>query len=600
MVQNNEFYGFNRSVDPMLKNKTRSNHICGLTGTKNTYSTISQPMVDACLLYARMETGTDCGGVGKKQELYMAELKRNDGDYDIAIFDQETGQISAAVYNPVTKDVSNYRAIQRGGEKGHIIYLALMPMFLQNNEFQDHIKTLKDYPFLDVLFNGIGEDEALHTLAILCDVIYRMLNEEIITVEIPADMTFPKIRKQALSRGSYKPDQTVAGSLKVFMPVIERADSISVFSGNEAKYEVKPLNSGREFSDEEKALIPAIPATYVMPEQVVYFQTLMLETTGSPNPVRTIMGRGESGTGKTKGMMALASILNLPYLHFTCGADTELADLQGMMLPVTQDDKSDMSGLMINGQEIPGTDDIVYNPMGTYQKVFGKEPGKKPVEEIMEDLFKHCMEMAVSSCHKQDAPSQQGYRFTDTDIIRAIEHGYLVELQEPAAIMQQGVLVSLNSVTEPDGSIRLANGKLIKRHPDTVICYTTNIDYEGLRPINQSVLDRVQHLIDFEMPSDAAMIERCINLSGLHNREVVENMLHTVQEMEAHCKSKMVLDGIIGPRSFYNWATGAKVTKRPYLTGMTAVVSKATANKTVQAELKSILEQHFTPNERIA
>jgi len=81
----------------------------------------------------------------------------------------------------------------------------------------------------------------------------------------------------------------------------------------------------------------------------------------------------------------------------------------------------------------------------------------------------------------------------ETDFVKALKHGYLVEVQEPSTIIQPGVLVGLNSLLEQEGSITLPTGEIIRRHPDTVVIVTTNVSYEGCRPMNRatrSVLKR--------------------------------------------------------------------------------------------------------------
>ena len=58
------------------------------------------------------------------------------------------------------------------------------------------------------------------------------------------------------------------------------------------------------------------------------------------------------------------------------------------------------------------------------------------------------------------------YTYVETDFVKALKHGYLVEVQEPSTIIQPGVLVGLNSLLEQEGSITLPTGEIIRRHPD--------------------------------------------------------------------------------------------------------------------------------------
>ena len=45
------------------------------------------------------------------------------------------------------------------------------------------------------------------------------------------------------------------------------------------------------------------------------------------------MLRGPAGTGKTMGAKAIAAGLNLPYMKYTCSANTEIFDFVGMIFP---------------------------------------------------------------------------------------------------------------------------------------------------------------------------------------------------------------------------------------------------------------------------
>ena len=50
----------------------------------------------------------------------------------------------------------------------------------------------------------------------------------------------------------------------------------------------------------------------------------------------------------------------------------------------------------------------------------------------------------VQALSKRTGESQSGgqtYRYVDTDFIKALRYGYVIEIQEPSTIVQPGVLV---------------------------------------------------------------------------------------------------------------------------------------------------------------
>ncbi|MGC3549460.1 hypothetical protein ACPTGT_12240, partial [Enterococcus faecium] len=57
-----------------------------------------------------------------------------------------------------------------------------------------------------------------------------------------------------------------------------------------------------------------------------------------------------------------------------------------------------------------------------------------------------------------DYPDAIHYSYNPSEIVRAIEKGYLLEIQEPTVIRVASVLVALNSALEPKGMLNLPTG----------------------------------------------------------------------------------------------------------------------------------------------
>ena len=97
---------------------------------------------------------------------------------------------------------------------------------------------------------------------------------------------------------------------------------------------------------------------------------------------------------------------------------------------------------------LPDLDDMDYDPAGTYQKLSGME---KP-DATSQDCMSLVMEMVTNKLQQlckvqpESSDGRQTFTYIETDFIRALKHGYLVELQEPTTIIQPGVLVGLNSL----------------------------------------------------------------------------------------------------------------------------------------------------------
>src|SRR5690606_24342334 len=105
---------------------------------------------------------------------------------------------------------------------------------------------------------------------------------------------------------------------------------------------------------------------------------------------------------------------------------------------------------------------------------------------------------------------------------RAYENGWLLEIQEPTVIRDAAVLMSLNSALEPAGCINLPN-RIVHRHPDFVAVITTNRGYNGCRPLNEALRDRVQHCEKMDLPDIEVMTGR----AAAHTECKDEELLHT-------------------------------------------------------------------------
>ena len=144
---------------------------------------------------------------------------------------------------------------------------------------------------------------------------------------------------------------------------------------------------------------------------------------------------------------------------------------------------------------LPDLDDMDYDPAGVYQALTGVENAAATSQDCMSIVLDRVTEKvcALSRRDENSKSSGQTYTYIETDFIKALKYGYVIEIQEPTTIVQPGVLPGLNSLLEQTGTITLPTGEVIERHPDAVVVVTTNIGYEGCRSMNRatrSVLKR--------------------------------------------------------------------------------------------------------------
>mgnify|MGYP002557452984 CR=1 FL=1 len=329
-------------------------------------------------------------------------------------------------------------------------------------------------------------------------------------------------------------------------------------------------------------------------------------------------GLGPAGTGKTMGAKAIAAGLGLPYMKYTCSAGSEIYDFVGQVLPsfdeattgnavldAEREQLKQMGGInyanVAKLMNLPGLDDMDYDPTGVYMALTGAEKSDATSQDCMSVVLDMVTDKVRALTKVTDTASNGGQSFTyeETDFIKALKNGYLVEIQEPTVIMQPGVLVGLNSLLEQEGSITLPTGEVIDRHPDTVIVITTNIDYEGCRGMNQSTVDRMSLVMDIELPSPEVMVQRAMAVTGATDEYQVSQMFQIVNDMADFCRKNSITDGNVGMRSLLDWIVSTEVTGDVYSSALSTVISKATSNEEDrQALIASVLEPIFAPKSR--
>ena len=376
----------------------------------------------------------------------------------------------------------------------------------------------------------------------------------------------------------------------------------------------------RSFNPVEQSLIPALPAWYIIPEEVVDICKHAQHTTGKPMQMRNFLLRGPAGTGKTMGAKAIAAGLNLPYMKYTCSAGTEIFDFVGMIFPdsdsgSTGDAQLDAENAVLKSMggvnyanvsklmNLPDLDDMDYDPAGVYKALTGATKPNASSQDCMAIVLDKVTEKvrALSRRDENAKSSGQTYTYVETDFIKALKNGYVIEIQEPSTIVQPGVLVGLNSLLEQTGSITLPTGEIIERHPDAVVVVTTNVSYEGCRGMNQSVIDRMSLVRDVEMPSPEVMVQRAMSVTGATDEYQVSQMVQVVNDLAEYCRKNSITDGSYGMRSLIDWIVSTEITGDAYSSAMYTIISKATSDELDrEALISAVLEPIIPPKRRKA
>ncbi|WZL78270.1 AAA family ATPase [Eubacteriales bacterium mix99] len=265
------------------------------------------------------------------------------------------------------------------------------------------------------------------------------------------------------------------------------------------------LSPDRQLTEEEQSLVWKKPPSHIESEaEKRIYEEIIRNWNRGEMKISTILLEGDAGSGKTQIAKALSADFNLPYTKVTCFADMDKSDVLGSILPV-----------------------------------LSEEDGHSDKVE---------------------------YRYYPSEIVRAYENGWLLEIQEPTVIRDAAVLMALNSALELDGSLNLPT-RIAHRHPDFIAVITTNRGYNGFRPLNEALRDRVQHAEKLDLPPKEVMMERAKAKTGYQSEPVLSLLAETIMVLDETARANAI-KGVAGMRSYIFWVdavqSGASIQKSLY------------------------------------
>ncbi len=611
----NNIFNFGRSLpspfDTIANKKIKVSSKYG----DGTTSTLCGTVIKAVHAVCHCMDGSGEGAVGIIDHRTAAEYKSSAGAdaYHLVVYDSNTGSLMASVYDSNMETFENY-TLNSSGRDGAAVMMALFPMLMQDDEFKEIFEAYQDelnagYPHMD---------KATEYMALMCDNAYRRIKDDSCVAHIKVNVdkagNLMRVSQTHLDSGSFTPTTVLAGEFKIFA----QTGPAQIYSVTEtidhADFEGQYVLNKRTFTPQETMLIPKLPEWYIIPKEVVNICKHAKATTGKSMQMRNFLLRGPAGTGKTMGAKAIAAGLGLPYMKYTCSANTEIFDFVGMIFPDSEDSTGSaqldaeretliqMGGINYANvsklMKLPDLDDMDYDPAGVYMALTGVENAAATSQDCMSIVLDRVTEKVreLSKTVKDKNSSGQTYRYVETDFVKALKHGYVIEIQEPSTIVQPGVLVGLNSLLEQSGSITLPTGEVIQRHPDAVVVVTTNTSYEGCRGMNQSVLDRMSLVRDVELPCPEVMAQRAMSVTGATDEYEVSKMVQVVNDLAEYCRKNSITDGSYGMRSLIDWIISSEITGDVYESALYTIISKATADELDrEALISTVLEPIFAP-----
>ncbi|MCL1855097.1 MAG: AAA family ATPase [Clostridia bacterium] len=547
-------------------------------------STLHAPALCGIMAYMALEMaagGNEAkGAIGSQGEMIVAEYPSRKGETHVTVFNKTTGKFTSGRFTSPTDAPQTY-TLKADKESGSAMFFALMPKALEDDEFSTEYAKL-----MECAGDGYSNlEEAVGPAFILCDNLYRRvensdsLGQSGIKTNIPGTGNLQNFTALNLNKGTYSPTSTLFGDFEVLKPGM--APGVPVMTTAHADLIGKYPLSDRQLSAADLAMVPKLEDWYIVPSEVVRICQHAKLTTAGTQPMRNFMLRGPAGTGKTEAAKAIAAGMNLPYTYITCSANSEIYELLGQILP-------DLDGKpVLNGDaELPTFDDIRMDPPTAYEKLTG-EYREDATEEAVYGTLLEVMQAQAEKSNDTDAPKPQGqkFKYVDTPLVQALRYGYCIELQEPSIIANPGVLVGLNALLDRCNAVTLPTGEIVSRHPDCVIIVTTNNDYAGCKDINQSVISRMNLVMDIEQPDADTMVERVCGITGCKDLAAVKRMAEMVEEISQRCRETMITDGSCGMRELIAWVQSFMICEDELEAARYTVLSSVSADPENRAEI---------------
>lgn len=309
------------------------------------------------------------------------------------------------------------------------------------------------------------------------------------------------------------------------------------------------LSPDRQLTEVEQSLVWQKPVTHIESEaERRICAEVKRNWTRGEMKITNILLEGDAGSGKTQLAKALSADFGLPYTKVTCFADMDKSDVIGSILPVLPEDENNSKGVT--------------------------------------------------------------YKYYPSEIVRAYENGWLLEIQEPTVIRDAAVLMALNSALEPDGSINLPT-RIVHRHPDFIAVITTNRGYNGCRPLNEALRDRVQHSEKMDLPPIEVMSTRAAAKTGCTDEELLWTFARVIVLLDQTARANAI-KGVAGMRSYFFWVDAVlqgsemvdalyhkviyKITTDP---DEIVILEQALSKHGVLSELKEISERQIKTNGQV-
>lgn len=355
----------------------------------------------------------------------------------------------------------------------------------------------------------------------------------------------------------------------------------TVFGARNAKFgqvrkKYESFASSHSWDAAAARFIPKFPDDYPVPPETDEICELFTNSRNFTRPFNNFMWRGITSYGKSTGVEMVAALLNIPLLRITCSSTMEAQDFLSQYVPD--------SSVKIEA-ELPSFLDIEADPDFAWERMTGECPeGVTP-----EQCFLKALEIA-SSINK--GAGNVSYKLIESNYITALKNGWICEVQELSRIKDAGVMVTLNEYDRPGAKIPLADGTFAERAKDAMVIYTDNIGYSSCRPIDPSVMRRMDTVLTSYELSPEQVVSRVHYNTGFgrstDEKAVLDHMIETWNAIKDYCREQQIYNCDISVNELERWVSVYQILgpDRYEDACMECVVSKVSPDREIQEEIR--------------
>lgn len=476
---------------------------------------------------------------------------------------------------------------------GRMLFLLSMPYYMDNKEFAALWQRLEQ---------AADDAERKVCTGSLYDYAYAMDGTNPVTAAFDAANTLVALTQTKAKSAGYMPS-TQAGTFTEFQNVgtnnttsvsgsITAAKSVMKGSEFNGAFSVVDKN---DLTAEERSHILLLDDRYNITEQHIEVAQTIKGSLGGPHPFCNYLFRGQPGGGKSTFVQILAAGLGLPYYSDVLRDDLSGDFFSGYYAPdVDGKTQSKYMGLDEFIASMPSPEDMTYDPITSYETITGTVKENATAQDCMVAMSSKVVEFTKSI----KGESKNALTFVE-GLVPKLARPSLIFYDEVTAPKNPAAITALNALMDRQRVFTLSTGRVIHRHPLSVMCFAGNfsedgIELEGAHDPNRTWQDRNNEILNIDPPKPAdikAMLIADTGYDATKNANIdIDMFVSILPELQ---KVSAEYYGVCGFRALSDWLAKSMVLGSPLRAAETTIITKSSNDKGCQGELRMKIQNRF-------